>query len=85
MGGEKMQELEVKASAYRQTAEEDEFEFTLLADELAQALEISAAELVDAIQLGDVECCKMESGPGQLVVEIEVLNKHFRLRIMNPM
>lgn len=80
-----MREVEIKASAYKQTADEDEFEFKLLADELAQALGVSAAELAEAIQLGEVDCCKIESEDGQLVVEIEVLNKHCRLRIMNPM
>jgi hypothetical protein len=85
MGGERVREVEVKASAYRQTADEDEFEFKLLADELAQALGVSAAKLADGIQLGEVDCCKIESENGQLVVEIEVMSQRCRLRIMNPM
>lgn len=80
-----MREVEVKASAYGQTADEETFEFRLLAIELAQALGVSTDELVAAIEADEANCRVMEGGCGQLVAEIELLNRRCRLRIMNPM
>jgi hypothetical protein len=80
-----MRELEVKASAYVQTVDEETFEFRLLAIELAQALGVSTDELVAAIEADEANCRVIEGGHGQLVTEFALLNGRCRLRIMNPM
>lgn len=80
-----MRELSIVARANKQNLIEDEFEFRVFAAELAEALAISADELVEAIEADQVNCREVESGNGEFVAEIEVLDRRCRLRVRNLM
>lgn len=77
--GAVMREIEI----YALDNAEDEQEFQVPTDELAAVLGLSEDELVDAIESDEVEYREMGAEDGQLVVELEVLGKSCRLRILS--
>ena len=73
-----MKEIEIRAIGNG----EDEMAFQVPADELAKVLEVSDNELVKAIESDEVEYREVEADDGHLLVELEVLGKRCRLKIL---
>lgn len=74
-----MKEIEIRAIGNG----EDEIAFQVPADELAKVLEVSDNELVKAIESDEVEYREVGADDGHLLVELEVLGKRCRLKILS--
>lgn len=69
--------IEVQAQTYGQSA----YEIELPIADVANELDVSTDDLVDAIEAEEIEYREIEAENGRMVIELEACGKKCRLRI----
>lgn len=72
-----MKEIRVKVSEQAQR----DFEFALPVEEVADALDVSTEELLEAVEENQIGYRKTSTDNGGLVIQVEAYGRHCTLRI----